>query len=162
MALAVAFEPIVSKGLNSKTFSPIAWDIVKGSREMANQRGLIAIEPIDLLASLSSSKTPEGKALVAQRADYGHVLIYGQCRREKKSLPFDESNPKSNFTSEAREILGKACLIADQRGKDIVDEHDLVTVLMDSQYSPDVIQRVLKDLNVNLPAFWQAVNSLSI
>lgn len=151
----------IHSGLGSATFSPIAWEIVKASREMANKRGLIAIEPIDLLASLSNSKTPEGKALVAQHADYGHVLIYGQCRREKKSLPFDESNPKSNFTSEARDVLGKACLIADQRGKDTVDEHDLVTVLIDSQYSPDAIQKILQDLNVSLPTFWQAVNSLS-
>ena len=151
----------IHSGLGSSTFSPAAWEIVKASREMANKRGLIAIEPIDLLASLSNSKTAEGKALVAQHADYGHVLIYGQCRREKKSLPFDESNPKSNFTSEARDVLGKACLIADQRGKDIVDEHDLVTVLIDSQYSPDAIQKILKDLNVSLPTFWQTVNSLS-
>ncbi len=151
----------IQSGLGSSTFSPAAWEIVKASRGMANKRGSTVVEAIDLLASLSNSKTVEGKALVAQHADYGHVLIYGQCRKEKKSLPFDESNPKSNFTSEARDVLGKACLIADQRGKSIVDEHDLVTVLIDSQYSPDAIQRILKDLNVNLPTFWQSVNSLS-
>lgn len=151
----------IKSGFSVETFSSTAWQIVKGARDMANRRGLIKAEPIDLLASLSDSKTPEGKALVAQQADYGHVLICGQCRREKLDLTFDESNPPSNFTFEAREILGKAYLIAEQRGKDLVDEHDLVTVLMDSQYSPEGIQSVLKSLNISLPVFWQAVNSLS-
>ena len=156
MATATSIHP----GLGSNTFSPAAWEIVRASRDMANKRGFIAVEPIDLLASLSASKTPEGNALVSQKADYGHVLIQGQCR-PKINLPFNESNPKSNFTSEAREVLVRALLIAEQRGKDIVDEHDLVEVLMNSQFSPSAIQSVLRELNVDLPKFWQAVNSLS-
>lgn len=151
----------INAGLGSATFSDTAWGIIKGSRDMANKRGSTAIEAIDLLASLSKSETPEGKALVANHADYGHVLIYAQCR-QPKTLAFNEADPRSNFTSEARDVLGTAFLIADQRGKAVADEHDLVEALVNSNYSPQAIQNVLKSLEVNLPTFWQAISTLSI
>lgn len=140
-------------------FTPACWGILANASNWSGRHGSSHIQNVDLLASLADSDTNPGRVLHS-KTDPAHIIIesHVECRRPIAN-PFDESNATPAFTSETREVLGRALLNADARGADSVDVKDLVEALVYSDASPAVIKMTLKALNVDLPALYQSLSA---
>lgn len=127
-----------ARPLGMTSFSSTAQNILRNSRGPANTRRAQKIESRDILASVAQSETPTGDVLRKHGITYGEVMSCRGYYPGKGTLdrPFDESNFKGNFTSDAMEIVNAAILAAASRD-DIstreVNEVDLVRKLLESE-----------------------------
>jgi ATP-dependent Clp protease ATP-binding subunit ClpA len=154
MAVAVASG---SSWVKHSLFTPKCWEVLKHARDMANKRGGVVIENIDLLASLSDSNTKPGK-VIHDKADSDHIIIEVDCRAPR-AKPFDEIDENSNFDSETRRVLGLALLNVHDGGGESIDVKDLVQALVYNRLSPPRIKEILDKFNVDLPTLYRSLSA---
>ncbi len=166
MTLTIAPPAPIRRGINKQSFSPTCWQIITDSKTITPICRTNAIESEHLLASVAKSETLYGEALRKCGITYGEVMTFCTYHKNDSFLPepFNESRPLSNFSSDARNIVSKALIMAEARNKEpgvreLLETLD-GTLEEKKPKSSQIISKILEERALTKGAMWNLIGKL--